>query len=89
MDGIYTDEMMGIEYTYVVSESGSPIYKQKRNLSINAWTKLLCKSLLSHGFSWDYIESRWSEIFNKNNYFNKEFYRPISSIVQERIDLNL
>lgn len=86
---VYQGEMFGVQYKYVVSPNGYFLYEQKRSLSCKAWVKMICKGLLSRGFSWEKIEEKWNDMFNKNNYFNSKFYRPVWQMIQEQIDLSV
>lgn len=84
---VHKGEMMGVTYKYVIAPSGRFLYEQKRHLNINTWVTMICKGLLSRGFTWEDIEQRWNDIFNKNNYCNSSFYRPVRSMVQEQVEL--
>lgn len=84
---IWHGELMGQAFEYVRTDCGRYLYRQKRHLGCKAFAKMLYKAMLTAGFSHDDIQSKWTEIYNRNNYCNKEFYRPVHSIVQEQVEL--
>lgn len=87
MRSVYTSECMGVTLRYVRTDIGQYLYEQKRHLLPKTWCKMLINGLRRAGFTDTEITSITAEVCNSDYYYNRRFYRPVRSIVQERIEL--
>lgn len=81
---IETAECMGQELTFIRTETGEILYKQKRNLLPATYSRLLINALKKVGFS----NSDWAAIAKEINsapgdfYWNRSFYKPVPDVVR-------
>lgn len=85
---IYRCSAFGVELDYIISENGSFLYRQKRQISAKTWQDWIIRGLNRAGFGVDDIVRIVREVSNRNWFYNREFYKPPRDIVQRYIELS-
>lgn len=85
---IYQFETMDITNQYVMpyEDSNLILFKQHRNISKKTWNKWFWSEMLKAKFTIKQIKNLNAEYHFDKYYYNKQFYRPVWSIVQEMVD---
>lgn len=84
---VHQFETMGITGQYIMpyDNSNLMLYAQKRHISKKTWNKWLWSELLKAKFTVDKVKELSNEYNFDQYYYNKQFYRPVWSIVQEMV----
>jgi len=85
---VHQFETMGITEQYIMpyDDSNLMLYAQKRHISKKTWNKWFWSEMLKAKFTIDEIKKLCIKYNFDQYYYNKQFYRPVRSIVQEMIE---
>jgi dihydroneopterin aldolase len=87
MEQVHTCVAMGITLEYIITDSGNYLYYQKISKSPQQWVKEIKNKLIKS--KCNNVNELMIKYCNNNNYFNKHYYKPVSSMCQMVFELGL